>query len=122
MTGEQPRIPSVPMVPATVEPLPSPEILWGTDRPELVALQWEARRRIASPWALLAIALLESLLTIPHGVLYRSKLHPDGSPLNLAVALVGSSGAGKSSLYHGVAYALEFLGADVPDPESVRSG
>jgi len=122
VTGEHSGVPSVPTVPATVEPLPSPEILWRSERPELVALQWEARRRIASPWGMLAVALLESLLTIPHGVLYRSKLHPDGSPLNLAIALVGSSGAGKSTLYHGVAYALEFLGADVPDPESVRSG
>ncbi|MGB3730650.1 hypothetical protein [Microbacterium sp.] len=117
-----PEIPSVPAAPATVEPLPSPGILWSTDRPELVALQWEARRRIASPWGMLAIALLESLLTIPHGVLYRSAQHPEGSPLNLAVALVGSSGAGKSTLFHGVAYALEFQGADAPEPESVRSG
>lgn len=122
MTAQPSGVPSVPAPPATVEPLPHPNILWSTDRPELLALQWEARRRIASPWGMLAIALLESLLTIPYGVRYRSARFPEGSPLNLAVALVGASGAGKSTLFHGVACALGFLGADVPESESVRSG
>lgn len=119
MTEHTPRVPSVPPVP---DPLPDPGILWSTDRPELQAIQWEARRRIASPWGMLAIALQASLLTIPYGVLYRSAQHPEGTPLNLAVALVGSSGAGKSTLSHGVAHALHFAGGDVPDAESVRSG
>ena len=120
MTGQPPRVPSAP--PAAGDPLPLPEVLWKTGRPELTAIRWEAMRRIASPWGMLGIALLHSLHTIPHGVMYRSARHPQGSPLNLAMALVGSSGAGKSTLLHGVAYALEFQGVDIPEPESVRSG
>lgn len=120
MTGQPPSIPSVPA--PFADALPSPELLWHTERPELAAIQWEARRRIASPWGMLAAAIMDALLTIPQGVRYRSARFPEGTPLNLAVAFVGASGAGKSTLFHGVAHALHFEGADVPHSESVRSG
>lgn len=121
MTGQPPWIPSVPATPGAGA-LPSPELIWHTDRPELAAIQWEARRRIASPWGMLAAAIMNALLTIPQTVRYRSARFPEGTPLNLAVAFVGTSGAGKSTLFHGVVHALHFEGADVPDSESVRSG
>jgi len=68
-----------------VEPLPDSGAVWMSERPELIALRYEARRRIASPWALLAAAISRSLLTIPYPVRYRSALHPEGTPLNLAL-------------------------------------
>ncbi|TFV81991.1 hypothetical protein E4V99_13700 [Microbacterium sp. dk485] len=113
---------SVPVVPPSVEPLPDPSVVWSSDRPELAALLYEARRRIASPWALLAAGICRSLLTIPHTVRYRSALHPEGTPLNLAVALVGRSGAGKSTAIRGAAGAVVFAGEDVPDTAHARSG
>lgn len=116
------RVPSAPAAAPHAGALPPPARLWHTDRPELRAIQWEARRRIASPWGMLAAALMESLLGIPHTVRYRSSRFPEGTPLNLAVAFVGASGAGKSTLFHGVAHALRFEGAQLPDSESVRSG
>src|SRR5690606_9621990 len=104
---------AVPVVPMTAEPSPStssaaqaqsvfgdppePGAVWASDRPELAAIRYEARRRIASPWAVLGAAIIRSLLTIPYAARYRSALHPEGTPLNLAVALVGRSGAGKST-------------------------
>lgn len=131
-------MPVVPVVPMTAEPtpstssatrarsafgdLPEPGAVWASDRPELGAIQYEARRRIASPWAVLAAALIRSLLTIPHVVRYRSALHPEGTPLNLAVALVGRSGAGKSTAIRGAACAVVFAGEDVPAPAAARSG
>jgi hypothetical protein len=113
---------TVPVVPAAVEPLPDPGVVWSSDRPELGALLYEARRRIASPWALLAAAISRSLLTIPYPVRYRSALHPEGTPLNLAVALVGRSGAGKSTAIRGAGCAVVFAGEDVPETAHARSG
>lgn len=113
---------TVPVVPASVEPLPDPASIWESDRPELAALLYEARRRIASPWALLAAAICRSLLTIPYPVRYRSALHPEGTPLNLAVALVGRSGAGKSTAIRGAGCAVVFAGEDVPETAHARSG
>lgn len=110
--NDSPRAPSLP--PATA--------FWDSDRPELVALRWEARRRIASPWALLAIALTRALLTIPHPVRYRSALRPEGSPINLAVGLVGRSGAGKSTAVSAAETAVHWIGEDVPESTMVRSG
>lgn len=128
----------VPVVPMTAEPspstscaaqarsvfgdLPEPGAVWASDRPELAAIRYEARRRIASPWAVLGAAIIRSLLTIPHAVRYRSALHPEGTPLNLAVALVGRSGAGKSTAIRGAACAVAFAGEDVPAPAAARSG
>lgn len=113
---------TVPAVPAAVEPLPDPGSVWMSERPELIALRYEARRRIASPWALLAAAISRSLLTIPYPVRYRSALHPEGTPLNLALALVGRSGAGKSTAIRGAACAVMFEGEDVPETAHARSG
>ncbi|SIT73616.1 hypothetical protein [Microbacterium sp. RU33B] len=101
----------------------TPADLWDSDRPELVAIRWEAARRIASPWAVLSIALTHSLLTIPYTVRYRSELHPEGTPLNLAIAIVGRSGAGKSTATNAAAHAVRYLGADaLPEAIAVRSG
>lgn len=129
---------AVPVVPMTAEPspstscaaqarsvfedLPKPGAVWASDRPELAAIRYEARRRIASPWAVLGAAIIRSLLTIPYAVRYRSALHPEGTPLNLAVALVGRSGAGKSTAIRGAACAVAFAGEDVPAPAAARSG
>lgn len=118
---------AVPRVPAELPahvPITPPiaHAFWDSERRELVALHWEARRRIKSPWALLAIAITRSLLTIPYAVRYRSALHPEGSPINLALALVGKSGAGKSTAAHGAALAVRWDGEDVPDSTMTRSG
>lgn len=106
----------------TLPPLPDPAILWDSNRPVLQTLQHEARRRLKSPWALLSAALTLSLLSIPYPVRYRSALVPEGTPLNLAIALVGRSGAGKSTVFHGAAAALAFEGAEPPDSATARSG
>lgn len=113
-------VPTVP--PAPDMQMPAPGELWLSDRPELHALLYEARRRIASPWALLAAAISRSLLTIPYRVRYRSDLHPEGTPLNLAQSLVGRSGAGKSTAIRGAACAVTFVGEDVPETAHARSG
>lgn len=97
-------------------------MVWASDRPELAAIRHEARRRIASPWAVLGAAIIRALLTIPYPVRYRSALHPEGTPLNLAVALVGRSGVGKSTAIRGAACAVAFAGEDVPAPAAARSG
>ncbi|AWB90307.1 hypothetical protein [Homoserinimonas hongtaonis] len=112
----------LPVVPPATNLMPEPHVLWESDRPELVALRYEARRRIASPWAVLGAAIARALLTIPHTVRYRSALHPEGTPLNLAIALVGRSGSGKSTAIRGAACAVEFMGEDVPTPAAARSG
>jgi hypothetical protein len=112
----------VPVVPPVLEPMPDPAVLWASGRPELVALRYEAQRRIASPWAVLGAAIARALLTIPYTVRYRSALHPEGTPLNLAIALVGRSGSGKSTAIRGAACAVAFEGEDVPAPAAARSG
>ena len=102
--------------------LPDPAILWESERPALQALQHEARRRLKSPWALLSAAITQSLLSIPYPVRYRSSLVPEGTPLNLAIALVGRSGAGKSTVFRGAAAAIVFDGTSLPDADTSRSG
>ena len=112
----------MPVVPPAVDPMPEPTELWASNRPELAALRYEAQRRIASPWAVLGAAIARALLTIPYTVRYRSNLHPEGTPLNLAIALVGRSGSGKSTAIRGAACAVVFDGEDVPAPAAARSG
>lgn len=103
--------------------LPPADDLWLSDRPELVAIRWEAARRIASPWAVFAYALVHSLLTIPYPVRYRSKRHPEGTPPNLAICIVGRSGAGKSTATNAAAVAIRYGGAgELPDATIPRSG
>jgi hypothetical protein len=103
--------------------LPPAEDLWGSGRPELDAIRWEAARRIASPWAVFAYALVQSLLTIPYPVRYRSQRHPEGTPPNLAVCIVGRSGAGKSTASNAAALAVRYIGAgDLPEATIPRSG
>lgn len=122
---------SVPRVPKSTPPaeryVPAgagldPEAFWRTDRPELAAIYHEAALRLHSPWAVLGCAVAQALLAISYQVRYRSPLKPEGTPLNLAIALVGGPGSGKSSSYPAARAAVEYPSSDVPDPESVRSG
>ena len=116
--------PPVPPTPSAAggNSLPSPSCVWTADRPELTSILWEARWRIASPWAVLAAAITRSLLTIPYDVRYRSERFPEGSPLNLAIALVGQSGTGKGTPFHAAARAVDFEGSEIPESATARSG
>lgn len=99
-----------------------PEEIWALGRPELDAIQHEAARRIVSPWAMLGMALGQSLCAIPYTVRYRSDLMPEGTPLNLATVIVGGPGAGKSTADLAAQTLFAFGGEAAPDMEQVRSG
>lgn len=100
-----------------------PSRFWAPGRPELDALRHEAQRRIMSPWAVLGMSLGQSLCAIPYTVRYRSDFSPEGTPLNLAMALVGPPGSGKSSADRAASAVLTFGdGEDPPGLEPVRSG
>lgn len=113
---------TVPAVPALPIPAPSPATFWQSDRPEIQALQWEARRRKASRWGVLAAALTDSLLSIPYTVRYSSTFREEGSPLNIALALVGGSGTGKGGAFKAARRAVRYDGIDFPAPSAPRSG
>lgn len=102
--------------------LPDPSDIWASDRPALAALRWESARRIVSPWTALGMCLIRSLLTIPYPVRYRSELHPEGTPVNALLAIVGRSGAGKSTAMHAAAHVVQWSGEDVPVATVARSG
>lgn len=97
-------------------------LFWQSPRAELIAIRDEAARRLFSPWAVLGMALSQALCVIPYHVRYRSPMRPEGTPLNLALALVGPPGAGKSSADPAASAAVSYPAADVPALESVRSG
>ena len=71
------------------------EPFWG-ERDSLRAVHQWARARMASPWAVLGVALARVVTTVPPNVVLPATI---GSPasLNLFVALVASSGGGKGA-------------------------
>jgi hypothetical protein len=77
-------------------------------RPELRAIYENSRRLMTAPWAMLGVALMRALHTIPYTVQYQSVLGP--SPLNAMLVLVGDSGGGKSLLARQVDHVLPFIG------------
>lgn len=79
---------------------------WGT-RPELRSIYQNSRRFLTAPWAMLGIALMRSLHSIPHNIHYRSSLST--APLNSMLMLVGDSGGGKSLISRQVDEALPIL-------------
>ncbi|MCD2119112.1 MULTISPECIES: bifunctional DNA primase/polymerase [Rhodococcus] len=70
------------------------EAFW-TARPELSAVRQFAQARLIAPWALFGAVLVRSLAVVPPRVVLPPLIGSHGS-VNSFVALVGSSGAGKS--------------------------
>jgi hypothetical protein len=99
-----------------------PWAFWESQRPELVAIRYEAARRILSPWAVLGMAITQSLCVVPVTVRYRTPMRPEGTALNLAMTLVGPPGAGKSSADPAATGAVEYPAVAMPGLEAVRSG
>lgn len=77
-------------------------------RPELRAIYDNSRRLMTAPWAMLGVALMRALHTIPFSTQYQSVLGP--SPLNGMLVLVGDSGGGKSLLSRQLDHILPFIG------------
>lgn len=76
-------------------------------RSELLAIYENARRFITAPWAMLGMALMRSLHSIPFHVRYQSFMST--ASLNASLVLVGESGGGKSILARQIDQALPFL-------------
>jgi hypothetical protein len=90
-------------------------------RSELLSLYENSRRFIASPWAMLGMALVRSLHSIPWHVRYQSVL--TSASLNATLVLVGDSGGGKSLLSRQMDVALPFhYGAELRDFNLIEVG
>ncbi len=79
-------------------------------RPVLQSIEANAYRQLASPWALLGGAITRALYTIPHDVTYASA-YLSGTPLNVGVIMLGTSGMGKSTGGRRLDAALPFISA-----------
>ncbi|MGO1284666.1 MAG: hypothetical protein ACTHWV_09870 [Brachybacterium sp.] len=91
----------------TAETVDGPDQLW-TARPHLASIHAFARARLASPWAVLGTVLLRSLATVPANVTLPPLIGGRAS-LNLFVALVGASGAGKGAAMRAAAEAVTII-------------
>ncbi|OFJ55312.1 hypothetical protein BEL07_02560 [Mycolicibacterium grossiae] len=107
----------------------TPRLLDGPDfwtaRPILTHIRDVARARRAGPWAVLGVTLVRALATVPPKVRLAPMVGGQGS-LNVFIALVGPSGAGKGTAEAAAAQAVAFLDRNVndavPTPVPLGSG
>jgi hypothetical protein len=83
------------------------EDFWSA-RPILQHIRDTARARRAGPWAVLGVTLTRALATVPPNVRLAPMIGGQGS-LNLFLALVGPSGAGKGTAESSAAQAITFV-------------
>jgi hypothetical protein len=88
---------------------PAHEIEFWDERPAFGHIRTAAHAYTAAPWAVLAVVLAEVLANVPPHVMLPPIGGPPGS-LNMYVALVGESGAGKDSAITTGAKVVEFPG------------
>ncbi|GAA3022087.1 ATP-binding protein [Microbacterium dextranolyticum] len=96
-----------------------PEGFWASDRREIQHLMAQARRFKLSPWAMLGGTLGRAAASIPYDIPFRSFL--GRRPVNLLLAVVGSTGGGKTATENAVAEIFDF-GRDLGYAHEVGSG
>jgi hypothetical protein len=84
---------------------PEEEAFWAS-RPVLAHIQKWAQARRAAPWAVLGEAMAEAICHTPPGL----RLPPGDGTLNMLVAVVGKSGAGKNVAMKAARNALQWHG------------